>query len=96
MRTKSEILKQLEANRNLLTERFSVKNIGLFGSYVHDAAAPDSDVDVLVEFTRPSFDNYMDLKFFLEDLFGSPVDLVMTDTLKVRIKPLILQDVVYA
>jgi hypothetical protein len=38
----------------------------------------------------------MDLKFFLEELFKASVDLVMADTLKARLKPIVLRDVVYA
>jgi hypothetical protein len=53
-------------------------------------------VDVLVEFDRPTFDHYMELKFFLEDLFHSPVDLVLADTLKLRIKSRVLSETVYA
>ena len=61
-----------------------------------DEALPGSDVDVLVEFANPTFDNYMDLKFYLEDLFQTPVDLVIADTLKPRIIPHIINEIVYA
>lgn len=53
-------------------------------------------MDFLVVLERPSFDNYMDLKFFLEDLFSCKVDLVMEDTLKPRLRPYILEEVIYA
>ena len=96
MLTKKEIIKKLEEKKNLLTEKYSVKKIGLFGSCVHDSAGPESDIDFLVEFTRLSFDNYMELKFYLEGIFNGPVDLVMADTLKERLKPIVMQEVVYA
>jgi hypothetical protein len=49
----------------------------VFGSAARDAMSATSDVDVLVEFdTPPGFDRYFDLKFFLEELIGRPVDLV--------------------
>jgi len=76
--------------------RFNVRRLGLFGSYVHGSASRKSDLDILVEFDEPTFDNYMDLKFFLEELFQEGVDLVMADTLKRSIKPHILSEVVYA
>ncbi len=62
--------------------------IGLFGSFARGDAGPGSDVDVLVEFADPfvTFDRYMDLKFYLEDLFGRRVDLVIRRTLKPRIR----------
>ena len=70
--------------------------IGLFGSMVRGEARPDSDLDVLVEFDAPSFDHYMDLKFYLEELLHLPVDLVLHDVIKPRLKPIIEQEVVYA
>ena len=96
MRTRDELIGMLNQHRSALKERFSVRRIGLFGSAVQGLARPDSDVDVLVELDRPTFDNYMELKFFLEDLFGSPVDLVLADTLKPRIKSRVLSATVYA
>ena len=59
-----------------------VVRIGLFGSYLHGDPGPESDVDFLVAFERPSFDSYMETKFLLEDLFGLPVDLVTEEALK--------------
>jgi predicted nucleotidyltransferase len=96
MRTKDELIQLLNQHRASVQEWFSVRRIGLFGSAVHGLAGPDSDVDVLVEFERPTFDHYMELKFFLEDLFHSPVDLVLADALKPRIKAGVLSETVYA
>ena len=56
----------------------------------------ESDVDILVDFVEPTFDHYMDLKFFLEKLFGKGVDLVIADTVKGRLKPVIEREVIYA
>ena len=69
---------------------------GLFGSFVHGQAKPGSDIDIVVDLAETSFDHYMDLKFFLEDLFGRSVDLVLADTVKPRLKPVIKREVVYA
>ncbi len=96
MITKTSILQLLRANGDLMRERFTVRSIGLFGSHARDEAGPDSDIDLLVEFETPTFDHYMDLKFFLEDLFGTEVELVMADTVKPRLKPYISQQVIYA
>lgn len=54
---------------------YGVRRIGLFGSYCRGEQTETSDVDILVEFEddEKTFDNYMDLKFFLEDLFGLKV-----------------------
>ena len=61
---------------------FGATRVGLFGSYLDDRASAASDIDLLVSFDLPDFDNYMDMKFFLEDLFGRKVDLVIEDNLK--------------
>ncbi len=73
-----------------------MSRIGLFGSFVHGQANSDSDIDIVVDLAEPSFDHYMDLKFFLEDLFGRSVDLVLADTVKPRLKPVIKREVMYA
>jgi len=67
-----------------LKKRFGVATIGIFGSYVRGEERPESDVDVLVTFRKgeKTFDNYMDCKFYLEDLFGRKVDLVMKGAIK--------------
>ena len=60
----------------------------MFGSVARDEARGDSDVDLLVEFAQqPTFRGYMDLKFFLEDLLGHPVDLVTRSGLRPRVLP---------
>jgi len=89
------LLRQAEPE---LKKRFGVAKIGIFGSYVRGEERPDSDVDVLVMFRKgeETFDNYMDCKFFLEDLFSRNVDLVMKGAIKKRLKPYIVREVVYA
>jgi hypothetical protein len=96
MRSGQEILAVLQAHKDVLQQRFSAQRIGLFGSCVRGGTRPDSDVDILVELAEPTFDHYMDLKFYLEDLLGVPVDLVMAECVKPRLQPIIAQEVVYA
>jgi predicted nucleotidyltransferase len=55
-----------------------------------------SDIDILVEWEKPTFDHYFDLKFFLEDTFGWKVDLVVAEAIKPAFKDYILAEVVYA
>ena len=90
-----EILDFLKQHRQDIEVRFSVKRIGLFGSVLHGSASDRSDVDILVEMTHPTFDQYMDLKFYLEDKLGRPVDLILADSLKHRLKPIITREVAY-
>lgn len=81
--------------RKELKDRFTVERIGIFGSVVRGDQKTGSDVDILVELSEPIFDNYMDLKFKLEEVLQRPVDLVITETLKPRIRPIIEKEVVY-
>lgn len=92
------VLTLLRQHETILEERFGVKRIGIFGSFVRGEERPDSDVDVLVVFQKEeeTFDHYMDCKFYLEDLFDRKVDLVIEDTIKNRLKEPILSEVIYA
>jgi len=92
---RSEILASLAEHREEI-RRFGVRGLKLFGSAARNEAGTASDLDFLVELAPVSFDNYMDLKFFLEDLFGCEVDLVLTDTLKPRLRERILAEAVHA
>ena len=91
-----DILEFLKGNKQDFFERFSVIEIGLFGSYLNGESGEDSDIDILVRFKTPTFDNYMNLKFYLEEVFQKPVDLVLVDSLKPRLKPIIEHEVAYA
>jgi hypothetical protein len=93
---RAEILRSIGKIRNELSSRFTVQRIGVFGSFARGNAGSGSDVDILVELKEPTFDHYMDLKFYLEDILGRSVDLVLHDAIKPRLKPIIEQEVVYA
>jgi predicted nucleotidyltransferase len=93
--TSRKILSALEQRQAELSQ-MGVRKIGLFGSYQRGEATSESDMDFLVTLEKPSFDSYMNVKFFLEDLFGRPVDLVLEETIKPRLRPQILSEVVYA
>lgn len=94
--TGQEIIEFLQSNRSILN-RFGIKSIALFGSYV-SGQANNSDIDLLVEFKEgeKTFDNYMDLKFYLEDNLNKDVDLVTKDALKEELKEEILGSAKYA
>ena len=94
MKTRQEILNLLEKNRETI-KSFGVTEIGVFGSVARGEQTENSDVDILVELEKETFDAYMRLMFFLEDLFGRKVDLVMKDTIKPLIKDRILSETIY-
>jgi hypothetical protein len=91
----NEIMLKIQDRRQELAERFSVRSIGVFGSTSTGQASAESDVDVLVELNEPTFDNFMELKFRLEEILGRDVDLVLKDAIKPRIKPVIEKEVRY-
>jgi predicted nucleotidyltransferase len=95
--TKEDLLGLIAENQHEI-KRFGVKRCGLFGSYVRDQHTSKSDIDILVEFEpgQKTFDNFMHLAFFLEELFGSKVDLVTVESLSPHIGPFILDEVEYA
>ena len=96
VRNKREIFALLAENESHL-RRLGVGRCGLFGSFARGEQNEDSDVDILVEFEegRKSFDNFMALAFFLEDLFGRKVDLLTPESLSPYIGPHILKEVEY-
>jgi predicted nucleotidyltransferase len=91
-----DALKILKEHESEIKRRFGVKRIGIFGSHARGEEKETSDVDVLVEFEVPSFDNFMDLAFFLEELFGREVDLVTTRGLSPHVAPIVEREVVWA
>lgn len=95
MVNKNKILEVLKSNKQYMQTNFKINSIGLFGSYARDDFHDTSDIDILVTFSEPTFDHYMDLKFYLEDIFGRQVDVVMEKTVKQRLKKTILQETLY-
>ena len=97
MLTKKEVIHNLIESREQI-RRYGVKKIGLFGSFTRNEQKERSDVDILVEFDKgmKTFDNYMELKFFLENQLNCKVDLVISDTLKPHIKPYVMREIEYA
>ncbi len=91
---KVSILKKLVENKEQILS-YGVKKIGLFGSYSKGKQTKNSDLDFLVTFDENTFDNFMDLKFFLEDIFDRKVDLVIEENIKPSLKH-IRKEAVYA
>ena len=91
-----KVIDILRSHEQEIKERFCVKRIGLFGSFVRGEETETSDIDVLVEFEDPTFRNFMNLAFFLEDLFGRRVDLLTPEGISHRIRPYVEKEVVWA
>jgi predicted nucleotidyltransferase len=95
MKRREDVLSLIEQNQAAL-KKPGVRRLGLFGSCARGEATAESDLDFVVEFSDKSFDVYMDLKSFLEDLFKSRVDLVTVSSIKPRLLPIIQRETVYA
>ena len=87
------ILDLLNQHRDEFLNRFGAKHFALFGSAARDELRDDSDIDVLVEFDGPAtFDGYVGLKDYLEELFGAKVDLATEAMIKPRLRRHIEKD----
>jgi predicted nucleotidyltransferase len=97
IKTKQDILDVLDQNRSHL-RALGVRRIGLFGSFVRGEQRPDSDIDLLVEFDQgqKTFDIFMELSFFLEEVLQHRIELVTVESLSRHIGPHILREVEYA
>jgi predicted nucleotidyltransferase len=97
VKTIEEIKRILKEHKEELRDRFKVKEIGVFGSYVRgEQKRKGSDIDILVEFEEPiGFLEFLGLEEYLSDLLGAKVDLVSRKALKPRIGGYILKEVVY-
>ncbi|MBS3093530.1 nucleotidyltransferase family protein [Candidatus Pacearchaeota archaeon] len=80
-----KIIKKIEAKGKDI-RKYTVKKLGLFGSYAKNKQHMQSDVDILVEFEKPTFDNYTDLLLFLENTLKKKVDLVIEKDLHPTLK----------
>jgi predicted nucleotidyltransferase len=97
MKTFEEIRNTLYKHKEELREKYKVKEIGIFGSYIRGAQKKRSDVDILVEFEKSSTLSLLDfigLENYLSDVLGVKVDLVEKHTLKPRIGKRVLEEVV--
>ncbi|MHA8080244.1 nucleotidyltransferase family protein [Aquirufa regiilacus] len=92
--TKQDLLEVLYQHGTII-KSYGVTSMGIFGSFIKETQTESSDVDLLVDFepSKKSFDNFMDLSFFLEDLLGRNVELVTTQSLSKFIGPHILKEV---
>ncbi|MEW6040033.1 MAG: nucleotidyltransferase family protein [Elusimicrobiota bacterium] len=96
METAKAIKKILVKQKENLREKYGVKEIGIFGSYVKGRAKKDSDLDILVEFEKTiGLLEFIELENYLSDTLKVKVDLVMKDVLKPVIGKYILKEVIY-
>ncbi|MBA3052031.1 nucleotidyltransferase domain-containing protein [bacterium] len=97
--TQKKVIRELKENREVL-KKYTVKKIGLFGSFVQNRQKVSSDIDFVVEFNKPSFDNLIGLIDYLEKLFDRKVDVLTSEGVKnIRVKKVaedIKRNLIYA
>jgi predicted nucleotidyltransferase len=98
----SAILNKEHIFKSILMNETELKNMGveklaLFGSFVRNEQSENSDIDFLVEFAKnqKNYDNYMNLLFFLEDLFKRKIDLLTPEAMSPYIGPYIIKELEY-
>ena len=95
MKTLKEIKHILNKHKPELFKKYPLKNIAVFGSYSRNEQKPVSDVDIMVEFTRPVGIRFIDLAEELEQLLGIKVDLVSRNGIKPKYYQSIKSDLIY-
>jgi len=95
MITKTDIINKLKDLKPKLYREYSVKEIGLFGSFSDGSYTKESDIDLLVVLEKPIGWKFFSLEIYLEKVFNRKIDLVTKNALKEQIKPSILQQVYY-
>jgi len=88
----------LRVHKDELRERYGIKELGIFGSYVRGEERKDSDLDLLAEFedgAKIGLLEFISVENYLSDLLGVKVELVEKSALKPRIGRLIMKEVVY-
>lgn len=82
-----DVIEILKEHKQEIKVKYGVERIAVFGSCARREQKKGSDVDLVVEFEKPSFDNFMELAFYLEELLGRNVDILTPDGIKgIRIK----------
>jgi uncharacterized protein len=93
---RAQVLEQLTRSKPELAARYGVRSLALFGSTARDSSRTDSDIDILVSFDGPATsERYFGVQFYLEDLFGRPVDLVTDKALRPELRPFVERDAVH-
>jgi predicted nucleotidyltransferase len=94
--SRQDVIQSLKNLKSEVARDYSVKTIGVFGSVARDEQTEQSDIDLLVEFSRPvGFVTFMRLEEYLSDRLGKKVDLVTPDALKPVIRQDVLREVIY-
>ena len=97
MRDINYVKTKLQSNKSYIQHTFNIEGMGVFGSFVRNEQKPGSDIDILVVFKKGFKDFFNDVrcKYYLEEILGAKVDLVMKDAIKPRLKDKIMREINY-
>jgi len=95
MKSLEELKKIINQHKKELEEKYKVKSMAIFGSYVRNEQNAESDVDILVEFKEPVGLLFIHLADYLEEILGIKVDLLTPEAIKPNRKKYILENLVY-
>lgn len=96
MLNQTEILQSLHNALPLLKQKYPITQLALFGSYSRNEQHNDSDIDIMVEFSKPVGMEFIDLSFELEKMFNKKVDLVSRKAIRPKYFELLKNDLRYA
>ena len=93
----NDLLEILNSKKKFLLKKFGVIDLAVFGSYAKNEQSENSDIDIYVEMKKEfkTFDNFMELRFFLEEMLGRKVDLVIKDSIREELKPKIFMEAIH-
>ena len=95
MTKQKDIISKLNELKPWLQQEYSVRKIGLFGSFADNTQTDESDIDILVELEKPIGWKFFSLELYLEKIFNRKIDLVTKKALKEQIRDSILNNVTY-
>lgn len=90
-----QYLQILSQQKEQLLKAYPIKTLGLFGSVVRNDFTPESDIDVIVEFTQPVGIEFIELADDLEKIFQCKVDLVSRKGLRQKAFDFIKEEIHY-
>jgi len=98
MHNKEQLIQKIREIKPELVNNFGVENIALFGSVASNENNSNSDIDIFVSLKQgyKTFDNFMDLKFYLEEALAGKVDLMIKESIRARFQKTIFEKAVYA
>ncbi|MBC6612715.1 nucleotidyltransferase family protein [Hymenobacter sp. BT507] len=95
MQTQQQLKAILRDLKPLLASRFHVRRLWYFGSFATGQPGPESDVDILAEFTEPLGRDFFELEKLLKNALHRKIDLVTPDALKRQLRESIMAQVRY-